>query len=236
MGSEWIVNTGVEPSNKNIVVEVVFACGGESHGYADVWQWENAGDPYDIVKWRYRCGAPEAGDVEIGTEGQITHWRLHKENASATIGDLLKVQVTKDTNPKEQIGLAKLPLHLWSPLASAYGSLGLLNGMKYGYGNYKATPVLASIYIAAIKRHLSAWEEGQECDPVDGVPHFGAILANVAILLESRAVGTMVDDRQIQGGYLKEVEKLTEIANSVQELHKHRTPYHYSIKDTPKDA
>lgn len=143
------------------------------------------------------------------------------------------VEEASGVNPKESIGLSKLPLHLWSPLATAYGSLGLLNGGKYGYGNYKATPVLASIYIAAIKRHLSAWEEGQECDEADGVPHLGAVLANVAILLESRAVGTMIDDRQISGGYLKEVDMLTKIANSVVELHKDRKPRHYTIKDNP---
>lgn len=226
---DWIKNTGTKPVESGTMIDAKYLDGHIELGV----RVDDMGKQYGVFEWTL-----------FGTNAQITHWRhsLVVKNPYAgglgfpeappkTIGDLLSK--TKDTNPKEQIGLAKLPLHLWSPLASAYGSLGLLNGMKYGYGNYKATPVLASIYIAAIKRHLSAWEEGQECDPVDGVPHFGAILANVAILLESRAVGTMVDDRQIRGGYLKEVEKLTEIANSVQELHKDRKPYHYSIKDSP---
>ena len=138
---------------------------------------------------------------------------------------------TKDTNPKEAIGLTKLPLHLWPSLASAYGCIGLLNGAeKYGRGNYKATPVIASIYIAALKRHLSEWEEGVEYDG-DGVPHIAAILANCAILLEARSVGTLIDDRNIEGGYMREVNKLTAIAQSLVELHKDKNPRHYTIKD-----
>lgn len=215
--SDWIKNTGECPVEKGVLVDVKYRDGQRVAGIPALIRTASGRDATS----EFWCLEEMSND--------ILSWRL-SESESET------VLTIKDTNPKEQIGLSKLPLHLWSPLASAYGSLGLLNGLKYGLGNYKATPVLASIYIAAIKRHLSAWEEGQECDPLDGVPHFGAILANVAILLESRSVGTMVDDRQIRGGYLKEVDKLTKIANSVQELHKDRKPYHYSINDTPQDV
>ena len=177
------------------------------------------------------AGTPE---VPVGTNPKEATPAMSVEEIRNRYGLDKPVQQANATNPKESIGLAKIPLHLWSPLASAYGSLGLLNGGKYGYGNYKATPVLASIYISATERHFSAWKEGQECDPADGVPHLAAVLANIAILLESRAVGTMIDDRQITGGYLKEIEKLTEIANSVQKLHSHLKPKHYTIKDSPE--
>lgn len=141
-----------------------------------------------------------------------------------------------DTNPKRQFGLASIPLHLWSPLASAYGSLGLYNGsLKYGRNNFKATPVEASIYIAAAMRHLSAWAEGEEYDPADGVPNLGGVLANIAILLEARAAGTLVDDRQMGTGYLKEREHLKEIMKNVTEIHKDKNPRHYTIADNPKE-
>lgn len=144
---------------------------------------------------------------------------------------------TSDTNPKRQFGLASIPLHLWSPLASAYGSLGLYNGsLKYGRNNFKATPVEASIYIAAAKRHLEAWSEGEEYDPADGVPNLGGVLANIAILLEARAAGTLVDDRQMGTGYLKEREHLKEIMKNVTEIHKDKNPRHYTIADNPKEA
>lgn len=141
---------------------------------------------------------------------------------------------SNNTNPKDVIGSSKLPLSLWSPLATAYGTIGLLNGMKYGLGNYKASKVQMSIYLDAILRHTMAIIEGQENDPVDGVPHFSAILANVAIILEARACGTLVDDRPLTGGYVSELEKLTKIANSVKQLHKDSKYKHYTIEDTPE--
>lgn len=138
------------------------------------------------------------------------------------------------SNPKIAIGSKKIPMNLWSPLASAYGAIGLLNGKKYGFGNYKANPVVASSYIAATYRHLSAWCEGQEND-ADGVPHLSGVLANIAILLEARSLGTLIDDRTMQGGYLKEVAALEEIAQKINELHKD-TYYHYTIKDNPETS
>lgn len=148
----------------------------------------------------------------------------------------MKKEIEKaGVNPKQSQGLAKMPLHYWSPLASAYGALGLTNGLKYGLNNYKATPVIMSIYLSATLRHLYALMEGQEND-ADGCPHIAAILANMAIILESRAVGQMVDDRNMQGGYLKEIDKLTEISNKLQAIHKDKKPYHYTIKDNPEGS
>lgn len=137
-----------------------------------------------------------------------------------------------DTNPKRQYGMKSIPLNLWSPLASAYGALALYNGAsKYGQGNYKATPVEASIYIAAAMRHLSAWAEGEELDPADGVPNLGGVLANIAILLDARAVGTLIDDRQVRGGYLQERESLSKVVEHLTKLHEGKEPRHYTIKD-----
>lgn len=152
-------------------------------------------------------------------------------------GDIIAYKVIRDevrsksadTNPKQAIGASKLPLHLVSPLAMAYMAVGLYNGAgKYGISNYKGTEVIMSIYLAAIMRHFMAIMEGEEFDPVDGSPHWGAILANIAIILDARAVGKLIDDRPIAGGYLKEVEKLTKIYQNLQELHKDKKPFHYT--------
>lgn len=136
---------------------------------------------------------------------------------------------TQDTNPKQALGMSKLPMHLASPLPMAYMALGLANGaLKYGKANYKATPVLASIYIDGFLRHVEAWLEGEEFDPDDGAPHLGAALANIAIIIEARAAGTLVDDRPIGEGYLKEREALTAIWRGIQEKHKDKNPKHYT--------
>lgn len=48
---------------------------------------------------------------------------------------------------------------------------------------------------AALKRHLTAWEAGQDNDPETGLPHLWHVLANAAFLVtfEARQIGT--DDR-----------------------------------------
>ncbi len=143
------------------------------------------------------------------------------------------VVASPETNPKKQFGDKSLPLSIWPALASAYGCLGLYNGkLKYGQSNFNATPVEASIYIAGAMRHLAAWSEGEEFDPADGVPNLGGVLANIAIILEARAAGTLIDDRKLGSGYLKERDALKEIVASLQILHKYKEPKHYTLKDT----
>jgi hypothetical protein len=136
-----------------------------------------------------------------------------------------------DTNPKKQFGVQSIPLSMWSSLGSAYGALAFYNGAgKYGKANYANTPVEASIYIDGAMRHLAAWVAGEEFDPKDGVPNLGGVLANVAIILEARAAGTLIDDRCKQSGYLKEREALSSIVKHLNELHEGKNPKHYTME------
>ena len=133
------------------------------------------------------------------------------------------------TNPKTNIGSSKMQMSMMSPLATAYEILALTNGgSKYGNNNYRATPVVASIYLDAILRHLFAFLSGEEFD-IDGVPHLGAIRANAGIIIDARSNGTLIDDRHFPTGYLQEVEKLTEISNKIKEANKEKQPKHYTI-------
>ena len=160
-------------------------------------------------------------------------WKNYPELENVSPASTKTVVEEAGVNPKQAFGMAKIPMSLWPSLATAYGAVCLLNGkLKYGLGNYKATPVLASIYIDGMERHLAAWKNGEEFDAADGQPHLGGILANAAILIEARAVGTLVDDRQIAGGYLKELGALEEIARGLQEFHKDKSPRHYTLADT----
>jgi len=138
----------------------------------------------------------------------------------------------KPTNPKDAIGSDKLPIHLWPATATAVGCVAMANGMlKYGRSNFRAVGVKTSIYIDAAKRHLDAFFEGEECDPDDGVPHLGAALACIAIIIDARAAGKLNDDRQISGGYRALVEELTPHIKRLKELHKDRAPKHYTKAD-----
>jgi hypothetical protein len=112
------------------------------------------------------------------------------------------------------------------------GCLGFLNGLlKYGRCNWRKAGVKASVYVAACKRHLDAWFEGEEVDPDDGVPHLAAALACIAIIVDARAAGMLNDDRNVEGGYRKLVEELTPHVKRLQLLHAGRNPKHYTIAD-----
>ena len=103
---------------------------------------------------------------------------------------------SKATNPKDGIGVTKLPLHLVSPIVKAYQAVAhYLGAVKYGSWNYRAAGARASVYRAALDRHMDAWWEGEEFDPVDGTPHLANALACIGILIDSKHSGNLVDDR-----------------------------------------
>jgi hypothetical protein len=49
--------------------------------------------------------------------------------------------------------------------------------------------------IAAAKRHISAWYNGEDRDPVDGQHHLGSVMACCAMILRQEELGTLKDDR-----------------------------------------
>lgn len=131
-------------------------------------------------------------------------------------------------NPKDVIGTNKLPLHLWPMTATAMGCVAMLNGaLKYGRLNWRVVGVKASIYVDACQRHLAAWFEGSDADE-EGVPHLGSALACLAILVDCEAAGKLKDDRQWPGGYAETVKKLTPHVARLHELHKDKSPSHYT--------
>lgn len=66
---------------------------------------------------------------------------------------------------------------------------------KYGICNWLKDKIKASTYVGAILRHLTAWALGQDIDPESGYSHLYHIRACCAILLDSSAHGTLIDDR-----------------------------------------
>lgn len=139
------------------------------------------------------------------------------------------------TNPKDAIGSTKLPLHLWPAEATALGCLGMLEGMlKYGRSNFIAGDgVVASIYVAAAKRHIDAWFSGEECAPDTGNEHLANGLACLAIIVKARAHGKLIDDRDFapNAGYRKLVEELTPNVKRLQEFFADKSPRHFTIAD-----
>lgn len=144
--------------------------------------------------------------------------------------------VSRDTqadtaNPKHAAGTAKLPIHLVPRSAVAAESLAFLEGyLKYGYVNWRATKVYASVYIAAMGRHLALFAEGENCDPKTGVPHLAYARACAGILIDAGAAGTLIDDRPVPGGYPELVDTLTPLVEKLHSIFGHNAPTHHTTK------
>ncbi len=140
----------------------------------------------------------------------------------------------KPTNPKDAIGVSKLPLNLVSPFVKAYQAIShYLGNVKYGAWNWRGAGARASIYVAALHRHVDAWWEGEEYDPADGTPHLANALACIGILIDAKHAGKLEDDRPpSNAAALAELRaELEAIMQRIQAQHGDKQPYHYTIKD-----
>jgi hypothetical protein len=160
-------------------------------------------------------------------EKKMSGWRVYSELVQ-------REDAPKDTNPKDSIGIKKLPLHLVSGVVKAYQAVAhYLGNVKYGAWNYRGAPVTASVYASALMRHFDRWWEGEEFDPTDGTPHLANALCCINILIEAKYGGTLVDDRPPSrdlGPLYTEFEAM--MAKIREKYADHPTPKHYTIKDT----
>lgn len=105
-------------------------------------------------------------------------------------------QYAKSTNPKKAMGMAKPPLHLIPGTALVHMAMSFKDGAaKYGPFNWRDDPVDVTTYIAAAKRHIDLYFNGQRLTSDSKVHNLGAVMACMAILLDAEACGTLIDDR-----------------------------------------
>lgn len=120
------------------------------------------------------------------------------DGSGMTLADAARM--LDSTNPKDRAGVLKPQLDLVPAALDIVASLAFADGArKYGPFNWRDRPVKASIYVAAIRRHLAEWFDGENETRDTGVPHLGAIAASVAILADAMANGNLVDDRPTPG-------------------------------------
>jgi len=155
------------------------------------------------------------------------HHALHNPNRPVVEA------VVKDTNPKDAIGATKLPMHLIPGSAKAHMALAFLEGaLKYGKYNWRVAGVRASIYLDAMERHLEKWKNGEEVDPLTGVPHLASVMACSAIILDARAVGKLNDDRPPAAPVSKLIDDLAPYVRYLQSLYEDESPHQYTIEDS----
>lgn len=139
----------------------------------------------------------------------------------------------KIENPKAAIGDTKVPLWLCSPIATIHWAMGQFAGLiKYGAWNWRASGIRSSTYISAMKRHIEAYESGEDYDPVDETHHLGNIMACCGIILDAKEAGKLTDDRPPLVSHRPTVDWAEGLMAKLKEKYKDKNPRHYTIADT----
>lgn len=149
--------------------------------------------------------------------------------------DWQKDSDAKPSNPKDSIATNKLPSHLVSPIVKAYQAIShFLGNVKYGAWNYRGAGARASIYRAALDRHMDAWWEGEENDPTDGTPHLANALACLGILIDAKHSGKLVDDRppSLSSELSRVRAEFEALMPKIREQYADKNPKHWTIEDT----
>lgn len=103
---------------------------------------------------------------------------------------------TKDTNPKDAVGVKKVPLStVPAPVMMEVGLAMLEGARKYGRHNYREAGVRASVYYDAAGRHLMDWWEGTDLDPDSGLNHITKAIATLVVLRDAMINNKLTDDR-----------------------------------------
>lgn len=118
----------------------------------------------------------------------------HETARLTTVGGAISKATT--ANPKDLFGSVKVSFTKVSAIALAHCAHAMMDGArKYGPYNWRAKPVIISIYIDAGMRHMLAFFEGERCAQDSKAHHLGHAMACSAILLDAEAHGCLIDDR-----------------------------------------
>lgn len=93
-------------------------------------------------------------------------------------------------NDQSKVDLSLIPMISNIEHAKAF----MVGEKKYGRYNY-CKGHKASQLTAAAQRHLNAWFQGEEYDPIDGQHHLGSVMACCSMILRQMELSTMKDDR-----------------------------------------
>lgn len=130
---------------------------------------------------------------------------------------------TTPANPKEKFGSAKPPLIQLPLVAVAHASVAHYDGdLKYGWRNWRDSPVEARTYLNAAMRHLMLWNEGEEYTRDTNVNNLGAVIACCAILLDAQANNGLIDNRSKSQAVCDILHELEGTVKTLQEMQAER--------------
>lgn len=128
-----------------------------------------------------------------------------------------------DDNPKTLFGIKKVPLHLVPPVAIAFEAMALKDGAnKYGPYNWRTNRISVSTYIAAAKRHIDAYWDGEDVADDSKVHHLAHARACLGLILDALMIGKLNDDRPPKGASAAVQLAFTERDSQAKPKHKRR--------------
>lgn len=137
---------------------------------------------------------------------------------------------SKPSNPKDAIGINKVPLSTIPFNVIAELGVALLEGAaKYGRHNYRAIGVRASVYYDATMRHLGAWWEGENLDPDSGLSHITKAIASLTVLRDAMMQEKMIDDRPPPSASF--MSDFNARAANIKAKYADKSPHHYTTED-----
>jgi hypothetical protein len=124
-----------------------------------------------------------------------------------------KRRIKDETNPKDLIGVTKAPLRLVPPILEILTSVPMAVGAKkYGAFNWRKSAVRHSLYLEAARRHIDAILDGEVCDEETKIEHEASVAACMAIIMDARSIGKLVDDLcPVRGGATKELKRVATV-------------------------
>jgi hypothetical protein len=139
---------------------------------------------------------------ELKREFKQTYLSQHEKDLASrepvplTGHDVFKGPTSKETNPKDAVGVRKVPLSVVPSGVMAELGLALLEGArKYGRHNYRVAGIRYSVYYDAAMRHLMSWWEGENVDPDSGLSHVTKAIATLTVLRDAMMRDKYTDDR-----------------------------------------
>lgn len=159
----------------------------------------------EVNAWCQNCGEPV---IETDGGDFLKTCSCNSNVPNSKIKNL--ISNVKDSNPKDSVGIKKVPFStVPAPVIAEIGLAMLEGARKYRRHNYRAIGVRASVYYDAALRHLSSWWEGESIDPDSGLSHLVKAAACLVVVRDAQILEKMVDDRppKHKDGWIQELNK-----------------------------
>lgn len=237
-GEGWRTNPGgMMPAGYHDFCEVQFRDGSGGGGKVGDLAWDHHDLASDIVRYRIveepaRNGrAPKVSFDEpqkLSEDASAAQTRIDNALAAAAIS-----KDTKPTNPKDLIGVRKVPMSTVPAGVLMDVALALHEGaVKYGRHNYRGVGVRASVYYDAGVGHLMDWWEGDDIDAESGLSHVTKAIASLVVLRDAMLQGKLTDDRPPRSKVFKR--DFNQLAGEIIDRHADKSPRHWTIADSEK--